>query len=784
MKRIVDRFILFPLKYPWLVLSLVSIITIGTLFFVPKIKLDNSVDVFFDKKSGSYINFQEWKEQFGSDDIVIVAFKDNDIFTSDNLRLIERLTEKFESLKYVDNVVSLTNVNDIIGEKDDFIVELLIEDIPEEIEGLTELKNRALANPLYVKNVISENGKTTAFIVELVKTEGLGEDDYKKNTVSSVYKILDDEIGKSKEYFISGRTATEYFYTSYMQRDLITFIPLMFFIIVVMLFFAFRDKVKVFLSLGVIVVSFLWTMAFLYFCGYTINNMSAIIPPIIIAIAIADTMHLIAVFSHLKNNKRGNSIEQSLKEIVKPCFLTSITTVAGFLSLTVSKVPAVRELGIVVAVGISFAFVITFMFLPALIKIFNLFSKTDQSQDKPLRVKSVCSIKESGDTEVGADSNLVGNWLDGFLAGIFKFNEKFKFLVIGLTIVLSVFSFFGLTKIKVETSILEFFKKNSPVHKGTLFIQENLSGVHFVYVSIKSEQKDYFKDPKTLQSLENLQNYLISLPEVDKTTSVVDYMKEINKSFNQEDSNYYKIPSSKNMIAQYLLLYGAEDLNDYVDSNWQWVTVRIRLNEHSTVKSQKVLLNIRNYLSDNFSNNLKVGCVGQTILDVEANDTVSQGQIKSLSLALVLIFGMMFFVFKSLRLGLISIVPNILPLLVNFGIMGYLGIRLNSATSMISAIGIGIIVDDTIHFLHEFGENLKGKGDYFLAMNKTLKAKGRPILLTSIVLFFGFGVLYFSKFVPTSSFGLLSALLMVNALWADLFILPCLLIVLKPKFKR
>ena len=325
MKRIVDRFILFPLKYPWLVLSLVSIITIGTLFFVPKIKLDNSVDVFFDKKSGSYINFQEWKEQFGSDDIVIVAFKDNDIFTSDNLRLIERLTEKFESLKYVDNVVSLTNVNDIIGEKDDFIVELLIEDIPEEIEGLTELKNRALANPLYVKNVISENGKTTAFIVELVKTEGLGEDDYKKNTVSSVYKILDDEIGKSKEYFISGRTATEYFYTSYMQRDLITFIPLMFFIIVVMLFFAFRDKVKVFLSLGVIVVSFLWTMAFLYFCGYTINNMSAIIPPIIIAIAIADTMHLIAVFSHLKNNKRGNSIEQSLKEIVKPCFLTSIT---------------------------------------------------------------------------------------------------------------------------------------------------------------------------------------------------------------------------------------------------------------------------------------------------------------------------------------------------------------------------------------------------------------------------------------------------------------------------
>jgi len=176
--------------------------------------------------------------------------------------------------------------------------------------------------------------------------------------------------------------------------------------------------------------------------------------------------------------------------------------------------------------------------------------------------------------------------------------------------------------------------------------------------------------------------------------------------------------------------------------------------------------------------------LGQTVLEVETNNAVTSGQIKSLGLAMVMIFCMMFLVFRSFSVGVISIIPNTLPIMVNFGIMGLIGIRLDSATSMISAIGIGIIVDDTIHYLHGYGEALKETGDHCQAMRKSLLEKGRPIILTSVLLFFGFGILGVSRFVPTSYFGALSALLMITALLADLIILPCILILVRPKFKN
>ena len=225
------------------------------------------------------------------------------------------------------------------------------------------------------------------------------------------------------------------------------------------------------------------------------------------------------------------------------------------------------------------------------------------------------------------------------------------------------------------------------------------------------------------------------------------------------------------------------DLDNFVDSPWQWTTVRIRLKEHSTHKLKGVMEKIQTYLDRNYANGVDASLVGQTVLEVETNNAVTEGQLKSLGLAMIVIFGMMFVVFRSIPVGLVGIVANVLPILVNFGIMGWLGIRLDSATSMISAIGIGIIVDDTIHFLHRFGEALKAEGDYNRAVRITIASKGRPIIMTSILLFSGFGVVVFSKFVPSMCFGYLCALLMFNALWADLIVLPALLLVLKPKFR-
>ncbi len=761
-----DRLLSFVLRNASWVIIFVLAVTVFSLIFIPRIKIDNSVDVFFDKKSKSYLAFQEWKKQFGSDQVVIVAFGDKDIFTPDNLKLIAHLSNEFSSLKYVDRVRSLTTVNDIVGEKNDFIVRPLVEKVPHSEEELKLLKKRTLSNPLYVKNLISPDGTTTAIIVELEDSPS-GTDVYKKEVVENIQKILKEKFPKNKKYYISGFTAIEYFYASYMRKDLQKFLPFIFIIIIVILIFSFRSILGVILPLLTIITSLIWTMAFLYFCGFTINNVTTIIPPIMLAVAVADSIHLVAeaVYKRGKYNSGDGELISVIKELFVPCLFTSLTTAAGFFSLVMSRIPPVRELGIVAAVGVVFAFFITFTFLPALIKQFHLFGGRPR-------------FSTGGNEKIRNNFSI----LNGFLRGLGDFNEQHKRLILGVVVLICGFSVWGMLKIKAETSVIEYFKKNSPIYQATTFVEENLSGVHFLNVSLESEREDYFKEPLALKKIEQLKRFLLSIPEVDKVTSVVDYIKEINKSFHNEDKKFYKIPDSKKLVAQYVLLYGASDLDRFVDSSWSWTTVRVRLKEHSTVKLKYIIKQINRYLKEHYSQDVNAQVVGQTVLEVETNNAVTRGQVQSLAMAVVIIFGMMFFVFKSFGVGMVSLVPNLLPLLINFGIMGWFSIRLDSATSMISAIAIGIIVDDTIHFLHYFGENVRRGKDYIETMYETLSFKGRPIILTSVILCAGFGVVMFSEFVPTMYFGILCTLLIFNALWADLVVLPAVILQIKPKF--
>lgn len=773
MKFLENRFIPFILKYSLHIVVVTVILTIGALFFIPKIKLDSSVDALFNKKSKSYIEFEKWKKQFGSDDIIIVAFKDDAIFSYKTLNLIDRLTQKFEVLKYVDKVRSLTNVNDIVGFEGDFIVRPLIEEIPSEAEKLKKIREQALSNPLYVKELISPDGKTTAILVQLEQSDN---PNYKKETIEQIQKIIKKEFPADKPYYLTGPVAIEYFYASYMKKDLKTFLPIILGMILVLLFFSFRNIWAMLLPFLTILITLTWTMALVYFLKFSINNITTIIPPIILAIAVADSIHFLGESIQKRrgekdiSNKEGLLVE-TIKHLFLPCFLTSATTMIGFFSLAVSKIPPIKELGVVVGIGVGFALLVTFLFMPAAIKQFNLLNV--------MKRRVLVNKERERNNSEDAFSKKRG---DVFFRAIGRFNERFSVLILGSTLIISILGLWGLKKIKVETSVLEYFRKRSSIYRATTFVEENLSGIHFLNVSLEAKKIDYFKYPHSLREIEKLQEFLKNIPEVDKTTSCVDYIKEINKSFHNENNNFYKIPSSKKAIAQYLLLYGASDLDDFIDSNWRWTTIRVRLKEHNTSSLKRIIDTVDSYIKTHFPH-LKTEVVGETVLEVETNEAVTKGQVQSLVLAMLVIFGMMFVVFKRLGIGLISIVPNILPILINFGIMGWIGIRLNSATSMISAIGIGIIVDDTIHFLYSFRESIVSGYRYKDAMYKTLAIKGRPIVLTSLILFFGFGVVSFSRFVPTFYFGILSSLLMVNALWADLIVLPSLLLQFTPKFK-
>lgn len=772
MSRVIDNVIDWTLNHARGVVITTIVITACCLPFLARIQMDNSIDAFFDKQSKSYIDFQHWKEQFGSDQVVIVAFRDRNIFTESNLSLIDRVTQRVELIKYVDEVTSLTSVNNVSGADNYFVVRKLIENIPSSEKGLAKIREEALSNPLYVKNLISSDGTATAIIVELKYNPALTSGDDKRTVIDGVNKILKEEFPEGKDYYVSGLAAIETAHAVYMQKDLGTFMPLIFIAIILILILSFRSVAGVVLPLFAITVSFVWTLAFLYLTGFSINNITTIIPPIILAIAVADSIHFMAecvqkrvYLKFVSEKKTDKIISDNIKDLLLPCILTTVTTAIGFFSLTISRIPPIRELGVVVGVGVFFAFLVTFTFLPALTKLSRFLTK------KTGKRKAV--------------SGSIENYplLEKTLYRLGKFNQRNTRLVLIGTGILVIFAAWGMTRINVETSILELFKKDSQIYRATTFIEDNLSGVHFVNISIKNDAEKYFYGPEVLKKIDDIQRFLDTIPEVDKTMSVVDFLKEINQSFHNEDPAYYRVPESRQLIAQYVLLYDADDLADYVDDLWRWTTIRIRLNEHSTAKLAAVMDQISQYAENSFAGGAQVDIVGQTVLEVETNNAVTDGQIKSLILAMVFIFGMFFFVFKSFPVGIVGIIPNALPLLVNFGIMGWSGVRLNSATSMISAIAIGIIVDDSIHFLHSYQASIRRHRDYYKAMYHALSEKGRPIVLTSLILFCGFGVVAFSEFGPSFYFGILSSILMLNALWSDLIILPCVLMWLRPRFR-
>lgn len=754
----------FILRHSRAILVVIVLITAVAAFLLPALKFDNSVDVFFNKHGESYLGFEEWKEQFGSDQVVMVAFSDRDIFTAENLRLIDFLTSRFERLPSVDKVRSLTNVNDIIGDENDFVVERFIGTIPSDEAHLAALRERALNNPLYKDTLISKDSRTTALVIELRQKEGAGDTD-KQGAIESIEAILKKEFPPHKAYYVSGLTAIEHYYGRYMHDDFKRFVPLIFIIIAAILLISFRSVIAALLPLCSITLSLVWTMGFMVACGISINNVTTIIPPILLAVAVADNIHFVGEAIERAHKAQYSPMQskavlrETMQHLFVPCFLTSITTVFGFFSLTKINIVPIQELGVVTAAGTFFAYVLTFTFLPAAIEQFNLFPHAFS-----FTPGNVHFFKER---------------LDRFLIRLSQFNERHYRAVAWGVAIITLLSLLGMTRLKTETSVLEYFKKGSPIYRDTQYIEQHLSGVHFLNVSLRVDAEDYFRSPEILKKIEALQAFLKRRPEVDVSTSVVDFIKEINKSFHNEDETSYVIPASRELIAQYLLLYGADDLDDFVNSQWNWTTIRIRLNEHTTTKLRGVMGALDDYLRTHFQAPVKATYVGQTVLEVESNEAVTKGQIASVVFAMLTVFGLMFVVFRSLFLGVVSIAVNALPLLVNFGVMGLCSIRLNSATAMIAAIGIGIVVDDTIHFIHQFQTVYRQTNDARHAVYETIADKGHAIIVTAVILFFGFGIVSFSQFVPTMYFGILSALLMFDAVWADLILSPSFLLLCK-----
>ncbi|MDD2558519.1 MAG: MMPL family transporter [Desulfuromonadaceae bacterium] len=760
-RNAVDKNVQAIFRHPRTYLAALALLTLFFGYFYATLQTETSVESLIIEDDPDRRFYERFKEQFGEDEFLVVGFQHEDLFSPETLALIKQQTDRLEQIEEVKEVVSLSNVENIIGTDLDFIVEPLVDELPQNSAESSLIQQQATANPLIHDNLFSNKTSSSLF---LIRTKPHPDDEgYNARLVAKVRDIFSAEEGAHNiSYHIAGWLVTDVSMSEFMARDMMFFMPLTFGIIALFLWVFLRNLTAVAISLLTVLVSLVWAMALLNLIGGAMGPMTSILAPLIMALIVADAVHIFQYF--LTSTDASSSpvarIQDTFKHLSIPCFLTSLTTALGFASLTLSDIPPIKHLGLAAAGGMMFEFVLVITLIPLCVYALR---------NKP----GLWLRKEQGAS--GASSSIYHS-LDRVLYWWSLKVGDYRKIIIVCALLVTGLSLYSLTQVQVETNLIDYFKQGTQVRTDANFFDDNLGGATTLEVSIKAAELDYFKRPEALEMIGAIEAYVNNWPFVTKSTNITSFLQQMNAAFHNNSPEFYKNPQDRNLIAQYLLLYDGDELAYFVNDDYNWARLSFRVNEHSSSILEEKIATLKQYLAQNFQQEeVEFNLTGKTYLVTKLVKSIIYGQIESLTFALITISVVLFWVFKSIRIGALSMIPNLFPIIINFGIMGLFNIPLNTATAIISALAIGIAVDDTIHYLDHYQAARKAGFSINDALISSIRKKGGAIVTTSVILTCGFVILCFSSFVPTIQFGMLCSIIMLTALVGDLVVLPAIL---------
>jgi hydrophobe/amphiphile efflux-3 (HAE3) family protein len=746
-----DKLFRFIINRRVFVLITLTAITLFLGGLASKVKIDNSIETYFFEKEVE--EFDRFLDQFGTDEYIVIAFADEDVFTNENLHVIDSISKKLEKLQYVRRVNSLTTIKTFYRDGESAYFGFLVKKIPISPGEWRSIKEKVFKDPFISNILISQDGTRTAIVAEVDHI--IGENDYKLDLVNQIREMLKEEGARTgKHFYIAGGPVLNDALLRYSQQDTSTFTPIMILFMIVIVFLMFRSLKLVFLPVFIAILSLTWTYGALQLLGYKINLVSGMINPLILVIAIADSIHLMSGYiQEAAEGKRDKiqCIRNCFVHLVTPCFMTSITTIFGLLSLLTSDLVVIRQFGLAAALGIFFAFFITIFLLPVLFSFFHYPKETYRER-----------IKTGFFTKLLV---WIGNW------------QKTKAIIILASAVL-VFILIAprLSNLTVGTNTLDYFRKDSTVRTQAEWIDTNIGGTTTLEFWLQTGKEDALKNPALLGKVEEFQNYLEKIHGITGVISPVDVVKVLNRAHNEGKEENFVIPASSAEIAQYLLLVeGSKDIKTLLSDDYSSgrITARILIGESRELALR--LPEIEKQMKRIFGNTVKVTSTGVVYLMSRMQLYLLSSQVKSFTLAFIVIFIFILIMLRSLKIGIFAIIPNFMPIVFTIALMPVLGIALDVGTANIACIALGLVVDDTIHFLSRLKLELKEAKDTRTAVARAIVKVGRPILYTSIILSLGILVLLLASFNPLVNFGILTSIVIILALFFDLMFLPSLI---------
>ncbi|MES1945164.1 RND efflux transporter [Salinisphaera sp. PC39] len=751
---------------PWRVLLVAVSAALAAAWGVQYLSFSADYRVYFGADNPDLQAFQRFESAYTTSDNLVIAVRprDGELFTPRMLGLLHELTEAAWQIPYATRVDSPSNFQHISAQGDDVVVADLVPDPAALTQAQAErIKARALAEPALVGRLLSEDASTAGVFVTL-KFSGEDHTDHLPQAVEAAYALAERYRAEYPQarIAVSGVAAFSYTEVALSKADLATLTPIMLALMALCMLVLLRSLTAALVTLAMIGLSAATALGVAGWLGMQINASSAMAPTIILTLAVADSVHiLVSVFDemHAGRSKRDALVE-SLRLNAQPVFLTTLTTVIGFVSLNFSDTPPFRELGNITAIGISAAWVYAMTLLPAMIVLLPLHPRT----------------------RVGAGR--------GMMTRFGQFVVRRARLAFTASLVLSLVLLALIPRLEIDDQFLAWFDADLPFRQATDFITDNLTGPYTLEYSVPAAGENGISDPEYLRHLSRFAAWLQTQPDVVHVDQFGQVMKRLNRAMHGDQPDWYRLPRDPALAAQYLLLYelslpAGRDLTSQINFDKSASRVTVTLDRVSSNRIETLAHRSEQWLRDNLPTYMHTQATGTMMLFTHLTARNIRAMLVGTALAFLLIAATLVIALRSLRLGLISLIPNFLPALLALGLWALLVGEIGLIVSVIAATTMGLIVDDTVHILSKYR---RARREHDLAPADAIvymfAHTGNALLITTVVLVLGFMVLYLSDFRLNSNMGLLTSIALAFALILDFFLLPPILMALGKRGDR
>ncbi len=775
---------------------------IGLIFYgLPNLVVDTNTEELLRDSDPYKQVYNQFREQFGQDRMVVIAISSDNLFSETFFRKLKAFhNELEEKVPYIDEITSLINVRHTLGSEDRLIVEDLMEGWPEERQvDFAALKKLVLENPFYRNQIISSDGHTTAVVIKpevyhtktmdtLDVLDGFDDTDFSaepqtaekkrylseeqnEELVKTIEAVMDEYDAPDFSLAFTGAPVIMSVFNQYTMKDLKLCFGLSFAVIMIFLALMFRRISGVLLPQVIVNAASFSALSLMGWTGVSVKMTTTVLPAFLLAVGVADSVHILSIFYKQidRGHNKKDAIAYAMGHSGLAVVLTTLTTAAALLSFATAELTAMGELGFFAAAGVVMALLYTVIMLPAMVALV------------PVKPRVPKTVKPEVHRTV----------MDIFLNWAARFSTRYPIRIIIVSLVAFAISLYFLFDLRYSDYVLSYFPKSMRIRHDIEVVNDRLNGALNIEIIIDTGRENGIYDPDILNRIERLTVDLerLDFPHITigHVGSINDILKETHQALNENKTDFYRVPQDYNTIAQEFLLFensGSDDLETIVDSQFSKTRVTVKILWVDSVYVNEFVGYLNQYLGIMFKDRAEIHITGMSALLARTISAALGSMTRSYLLAFVIIAVMMILLVGEVKTGLFSMIPNVLPILMTLGIMGAIDVPLDMTSLMIASIAMGLVVDDTVHFIYNFRKYYLKTGNAYAAVNITLSGVGRAMMVTSIVLSLGFIVTVFAHLSHTIRFGIFTAMAIMFALLADFILAPALMIVITGSHKN